>query len=253
LAGTFFMFGASYALGAVAPVRLTIVLASAMLAAPSLLVLLVHGVPLGTGLALQRIPPKTALLAVAAGLALWVASLGLIELQYTLWAPPAGYLEAFRRLHEALRPRDPLDALWSVAAIAAAPALFEELSVRGVLLPSLRPRLGSAGAVAASALVFALMHWDPYRFAFTFAVGGALGALRLRSGVLLVPILAHAALNTFTFAAAPFLDDPAAPLPDPRPALGAGLLVAGSAAFLALLRFWGGPLTRPGGAPRLAA
>ena len=79
-----------------------------------------------------------------------------------------------------------------------------------------------------SALVFALMH-DAYRMPFTFAVGLALGALRLRAGSLLPSLLAHATLNSLTFAAAPFLDDPAKPLPDPRPLLGLALLVLGTA------------------------
>jgi membrane protease YdiL (CAAX protease family) len=253
LVGTALMFGASLALSRVAPLRLTIVLASAMLAVPSLLALLLHGVPVTGGLALGRLAPRTVLLAMAAGLGLWVASLGLIELQYAVWAPPAGYLEAFRRLHEALRPGSVPDALWSVIAIAAAPAVFEELTVRGVLLPSLRSWLGGWGAVAASALAFALMHADAYRFAFTFAVGLALGAVRLRTSALWPTILAHATLNTLTFAAAPFLDDPKEPLPDPRPWVGAGLLLLGTAASLAVYRLLKRPLTPPDGAPRLAA
>jgi membrane protease YdiL (CAAX protease family) len=172
----------------------------------------------------------------AGGLGLWLASLGLIELQYALWAPPDGYLEAFRRLHEALRPRNPLDALWSAIAIAAAPAVFEEITVRGVLLPSLTPSLGGAAAVFGSSVAFALMHADPYRFAFTFAVGLALGTLRIRTGALWPSIVAHATLNTLTFAAAPWLDDASQPLPDPRPWLGGGLLVLGTAAFGAVFR-----------------
>jgi membrane protease YdiL (CAAX protease family) len=253
VAGTALMFGASLVLGRVVPLRLAIVIASMMLALPSLAALVLHGVPLSMGLGLGRIARRTVWLAMAAGLGLWVASLGLIELQYAVWPPPDGYLEAFRRLHEALRPANALDALWSVIAIAAAPALFEEMTVRGVLLPSLRPWLGGVGAVLTSALAFALMHADPYRLAFTFAVGVALGALRVRTSALWPSILAHASLNTLTFAAAPWLDDPSQPLPDPRPWLGAGLLVLGTAGSLAVFRLLKRPLTPPGTEPRLAA
>jgi hypothetical protein len=80
------------------------------------------------------------------------------------------------------------------------------------------------------------MHADPYRFAFTFAVGLALGTLRIRTGALWPSIVAHATLNTLTFAAAPWLDDASQPLPDPRPWLGGGLLVLGTAAFGAVFR-----------------
>jgi membrane protease YdiL (CAAX protease family) len=228
--GTGLMFWSSFQLGRLVPLRLAIVVGSMMLALPSLAALLAHRVPPAAGLGLRPISRRAVLLAVALGLGLWVASLGLLELQYALWPPPEGYLEAFRRLHEALRPASPLDALWSAVAIAASPAVFEEITVRGVLLPALRPSMGGTFAVVGSAVVFALMHADAYRFAFTFAVGLALGAVRLRTGALWPSILAHGTLNTLTFAAAPWLDDPTQPLPDPRPWLGGGLLLVGAAA-----------------------
>jgi membrane protease YdiL (CAAX protease family) len=169
------------------------------------------------------------LLAIAAGLGLWIASLGLLELQYAVWAPAPGYLEAFRRLHEALRPSGPIDAVWSLVAIAIAPAVCEELLVRGIVLPSLRPAVGDVAAVVLSAVFFAAMHFDLYRFPFTLAVGLALGVLRLRTDSLWPPVIAHASLNALTFSAAPWLDDPTELLPDPRPWLGAGLFAVGAA------------------------
>jgi len=202
---------------------------------PGLLALVAFGVPLGAGLALHAIPSRTALLVAATAAALWLASLGLFEVQYWLWAPPPGYLEAFQRLHEMLRPRSAADALLSVAAIAAAPALCEELLLRGIVLPALAPALGGAAAVAGSAVLFALIHLDPYRSAFTFVLGLALGALRLRARSLLAPVLAHALVNTITFVAAPLTDDPAAGLPPPRPLLGLGLLLAGAGLTLVLM------------------
>jgi membrane protease YdiL (CAAX protease family) len=175
------------------------------------------------------------LLCLGLGATLWVASLGLLELQYTVWAPAPGYVEGFRRLHELLRPRGPLDALWSLLAIAVMPALCEEAVIRGVLLPSLRKSLPAWLALGLSALLFALMH-DAYRMPFTFAVGLALGALRLQTGALPPSMIAHAGLNALTFAAAPLLDDPNNPLPDPRPLLGAALLAGGLAASGLLFR-----------------
>ena len=251
--GTALMFSSSLVLGRYVSLRAAIVAASLLLAVPSLVALVLYGVPMVGGLGIFAIPRRMALLAVAAGLGLWIASLGLIEIQYSVWPPPEGYLEAFRRLHEALRPVSPLDALWSAVAIAVAPALFEETTVRGVLLPSLRPWLGGLGAVLTSAVAFALMHADPYRFTFTFAVGAALGVLRLRTGSLWPPILAHGTLNLLTFAVAPWLDDPSQPLPDPRPWLGAGLLVLGLVVSTAVFLRLGRPLTAQETQPRLAS
>jgi membrane protease YdiL (CAAX protease family) len=184
-------------------------------------------------LGLARQGRQALLLCAGLGATLWIASLGLLELQYAVWPPAPGYIEAFRRVHEMLRPSGPMDALYSLLAIALVPAFCEEALIRGVLLPSLRTRLGVPLALGLSTLAFALMH-DAYRMPFTFAVGLALGALRLRTGSLLPSLLAHASLNTLTFATAPFLDDPTEPLPDPRPLLGLLLLVLGVLASVPL-------------------
>jgi membrane protease YdiL (CAAX protease family) len=185
-------------------------------------------------LGLQAIPRRLVLLSLLAGAAFWGASLGLFELQYTVWPPPPGYLEAFQRLHAALRPSGPVDALLSVAAIALAPAVFEEVLFRGAVLPALVRPLGSAGAIVGSAALFGIIHLDfstPggafYRVPFAFAVGLGLGLLRVRTGALLPSVLAHALLNTITFVAEPLAEDPTAGLPDPRPWLGFALLAGG--------------------------
>ncbi len=234
--GTGAMMASGQLLGRQWPLRVTITAGSIMLAVPALLTLLFAGRSMPKALALRPADRRMVLLATLLGVALWVASLGLLELQYTVWPPPPGYLEMFRRIHDALRPANAFDAVLSVLAIAAAPAAFEETLVRGVVLPSFRPALGTTGAVLASALLFALMHADLYRLLFTFAVGAVLGVVRLRSGALLPCILVHGTLNTLTFLAAPLVDDPSEPLPDPRPLLGAALLALGMAVTALLLR-----------------
>ena len=221
----------AFALG----LRPALLISETALIAPGLLMLAAFGVPLAAGLGLRPISSRTTLLVIGAAGALWVASLGLFEVQYALWAPPPGYLETFQRLHEALRPRDAADALVSVVAIAAAPAICEELLLRGIVLPALLPALGSAGAIVTSAALFALIHWDLYRAAFTFALGIALGILRVRTGSLLSPVLAHALVNTITFVAAPLTDDPSGGLPEPRPFLGLALLAAGAGVTFVLM------------------
>jgi membrane protease YdiL (CAAX protease family) len=222
----------AFALG----LRPALFLSETALMLPGLLALAAFRIPLKDGLGLVPIGSRPALFVAASAAALWVASLGLFELQYALWAPPPGYLEAFQRLHEQLRPRNAADALVSIAAISIAPAVCEEVLLRGVVLPALLPAMGSVGAVTVSAALFALIHLDPYRSAFTFALGLALGALRVRTGSLLAPVLAHALVNTITFAAAPFTDDPASGLPQPQPLLGLGLFVVGTAFTLVIMR-----------------
>jgi membrane protease YdiL (CAAX protease family) len=231
--------------------RPALLLAELALVVPALLALGLFRVGPLEGLALRPTSRRTTLLALATGAAFWVTSLGLLELQAHFFPPEPGYIEAFRRLHEALRPRGVLDLLVSVAAIALVPALCEEIVLRGAVLPSLRPRLGETGAVGASSLLFALIH-DRYRMPFTFVVGLGLGALRVRTGSLTPPVLAHAALNTITFLAAWALDDPLQDVSDPRPALGGALLAAGLLASAVALRASAAPspASAPSPAPR---
>ena len=223
--------------------RPALIVSEAVLAMPGLVLFVLFGIPFARGLALRFPDRGTVLLSLGAGATLWAASLGLLEMQYLFWRPPPGYLEAFRRLHELLRPSNPLDALASVAAIAIAPAVFEEVLFRGIVLPSFRAALGAAGAVLASAALFGAIHLDMgeggavlYRIPFAFAVGAVLGALRLSTGELLPPVLAHATLNTITLLATPLVDDPSQGLPDPRPLMGALLLLGGSAATAFVFR-----------------
>jgi membrane protease YdiL (CAAX protease family) len=241
--GTLAMAGSQRLATSLPGFRTSLVVAELLLVVPGLLALGLGGVPLRAGLGLSRIDGRTARLCLAAGVTLWIASAGLIQLQAWIWPPDPAYLELFRRLHRALRPTGPLDAVLSVLAIAVAPAVFEELLVRGIVLPAFVPPLGPGGAVVGSALVFGLMHLDPYRFAFTFTVGLVLGFMRVRTRVLPPSVLAHAVLNALTFGLAPFLDDPAETAADP--VLGAVLLLVGVAATLAVLRRLRPALTPP--------
>jgi membrane protease YdiL (CAAX protease family) len=220
-------------------VRPMLIASEVALATPALLALaLTRG---RAALALRPVPPVALAVAVASGAALWAASLGLLELQYAVWTPPPGYLQEFQRLHDMLRPHGPADAVLSVLAIAIAPGVCEELLFRGLILSLLLPALRNTGAVAVSALLFGVIHLDfsaggatLYRVPFAIVVGLGFALLRLRSGSLVPAMIAHALVNATTFTAA--LQEPAtATLPEPRPLLGAALLLGGAAAQAWLL------------------
>jgi membrane protease YdiL (CAAX protease family) len=235
-------------------IRSMLLTSEIFLVAPAITVCLLAGVSARDGLGYRTTPARLLGLSLLCGMAFWVWSLGLLEAQYAVWKPPPGYLEAFEQLHEALRPANPLDFLLSVGAIALTPAFFEELLFRGVVLPSLMRGMGVAGALILSAALFGAIHLDPnlvmaglarhdasitlgslYRVPFAFAVGLGLGALRVRSRSLWPPTLAHALLNTITFVAEPFVEDPTANA-QANPWLGAALLAVGLTASLFLLK-----------------
>ena len=227
-----------YALG----LRPTLMVAQLTLIAPALAALALWRRPVTTALGLARIDGALAVVSMCAGVALWATSLGLLEVQSLLWPPSEAFVEAFRQLHAALKPRDAMDAAFSVAAIAVFPATCEEILFRGVVLPSLVRHLGAMGAVLASALLFGLIHLDFAsdgaaftRIPFAILVGVGLGLLRVRTGSLVPPILGHAVLNTITFAtvAATGVD---MENPTPDAALGIAMLVGGSVLTVIALR-----------------
>lgn len=216
--------------------RPMLLLSEMALVLPGLLLLLARRKPLGASLGLTLPDPRVSLYALGLGATLWVASVGLLGLQSLIWPPDPAYIEIFRRLLETLRPKGPLDAVFSVAAIAVVPALCEETLLRGILLPPLARAMGAFGGVLISALLFAAIHLDLYRFAFTFAMGLALGVLRLRTASLTPGVLSHALLNTITFASAPFIDDPSGKDDDVSPLLAVALLAVGASLSLLILR-----------------
>jgi membrane protease YdiL (CAAX protease family) len=233
--------------------RLQIAFGTVLLAVPSLAALALYPPARAAARGAGRVSARTALLSAGLGAALWVGSLGLMEVQSLVVPPPAAYLDAFRLIHAALAPSGVVDALVSFLVIAGLPGSCEELVVRGVLLPALVPwtgrvaRFGPGLAVTASALLFAAMHFDPYRFLFTFVIGLVLGALRLATGSLWPSVVAHVSLNTLTFAVAPWLDDPTQPY-TPAPALGLACLLAGAAVSWPLLKALRSSVDSPGAA-----
>jgi len=86
--------------------------------------------------------------------------------------------------------------LW-VALIIAAP-LFEELFFRGFLFRGLSSSfMGPVGAVLVTSALWALIHtqYDAYDKGMIFCLGLLLGAARVHTGSLLLPLGLHAASN----------------------------------------------------------
>jgi membrane protease YdiL (CAAX protease family) len=78
--------------------------------------------------------------------------------------------------------------------VGALAAFTEETIFRGLLQPALQRRLGRAGGLVVTALVFALYHLKlrPIALLGKLTTGLVLGGLRNRTGTLWAPALAHA-------------------------------------------------------------
>lgn len=136
-----------------------------------------------TGPARRSRPTPLVLAAGAAGFAsfpLWLAAIGGVGLALGLGPPP---------------PVRAPGLLLAVVQLGPGP-LLEELLYRERLLGALRPRLGTAGAIAASSALFAAAHPEPWSALAGLGVGLALGALFAATGSLALAAAAHAGLNT---------------------------------------------------------
>ena len=97
---------------------------------------------------------------------------------------------------------------WSLViagvAFAVVNAFVEELLFRGAVLHHLGRALGSWTAVVVQALAFGMLHLNGYPYGrvgvgLAFVYGMLLGALRLRSGGLLAPWIAHVLTDIVIF------------------------------------------------------
>jgi uncharacterized protein len=97
---------------------------------------------------------------------------------------------------EAYRSADNKGALW-IALVLIAP-LFEEVFFRGFVITGLSSsRLGASGAVLLSSLVWAMIHgqYDAYWIFTIFLLGILLGAARVKTGTVVVPLAMHMLMN----------------------------------------------------------
>ncbi len=114
-----------------------------------------------------------------------------------LWGDPGG---SNPLLEMVLTTPDPTALLLLASTALLLAPLFEETLFRGVLLPVLARRWGSAWGVVLSALCFALAHLSLGELLPLFVLGLGLGWLRLRSGRLGASVVMHGLWNGLTFA-----------------------------------------------------
>lgn len=141
------------------------------------------------GLRRVGLPPVT--LAVLVGAAGFLVANGVMALWVKLL--PAWVPETFDvgRVFDAPRSEQ---IVLAVSASVLAP-LCEEVAFRGYLQRTLAIRHGPGLAIAATALLFAILHLDPVRFPALVLLGAAFGWLSWRAGSVWPSIVAHATNN----------------------------------------------------------
>jgi len=179
----------------------------------------------------------SATLALGVVLSAWGGGIVLGELgnlMFRLWPMPAAWMAVLARLFDLSSPLKVLIPLMLVAP------LTEEGLFRGLMLPALARRHGARTAVLWTSLLFALVHLNPWQGAGALVAGLYLGALRLRTGGVFWPMVAHSLFNGFPlllslagFVVTGYNTPPSSATGDPMPvvlllpatvALGAGLV-----------------------------
>jgi len=97
-----------------------------------------------------------------------------------------------------LQPAPPVAGFPLWAAVVVAVAFSEEMVLRGPLFDDLEQRWGALWALGLTSMLFALLHFPLYGWRalpLDLAVGSVLGLLRLRTGSMAAPGIAHAAAD----------------------------------------------------------
>ena len=99
---------------------------------------------------------------------------------------------------------------WGYLAVGLLAPLSEELVLRGAILRSLlhSSKLSPWGAIAISAVFFALVHFNPVQMPHAFLVGLLLGWMYYRTGSILPGVAFHWVNNTVAYFMYNFYPDP---------------------------------------------
>ena len=168
---------------------------------------------------------------------------------------PAWFAQAFSPLHDLAS--HPISG--PLALIVVAP-LTEELICRGLILRGLLARINPWRAIIVSALLFALVHLNPWQFPTAFAIGLVFGWVYFRTGSLTLCMAGHALHNSISLLATglPFVirgfnSTPPAGTVDFQPwwldLTGVALVLIGTVWFLR----WAPPLVKPPEPPPIPA
>ena len=93
------------------------------------------------------------------------------------------------------------DSALTIVLVVFVGPFVEEITFRGVVQSAARQRWGVWASIAATSVLFALYHFDPWMFAPTFVLSLALGWLAEKRRGLWPPIALHVLYNGITVVA----------------------------------------------------
>ncbi len=115
-----------------------------------------------------------------------------------VFAPPQQMLKELQGVITAASPLE----FFSIAVIAALlPAVCEEVMFRGMVLNTLVKKYSAFGSSVICGLLFGVFHFSLHRFIPTAIIGFFLSLLKIRTGSIIPPMLAHFVNNFIIIAA----------------------------------------------------
>ncbi len=118
------------------------------------------------------------------------------NLTRSIFPPPAALVEAFESLLNT--GEHPFSSFFLLVVVAP---VTEELFFRGLILRGFLANYSKRSAILLSALLFALMHTNPWQFISAFVAGVLLAWLLIETGSLVPCLFAHAVANGTAYVA----------------------------------------------------
>lgn len=164
-----------------------------LLLLPTLIVIRLGKLDLNKTLCLQKTKAVNYQLILLASIPLTIMTALLTQLINFIYPFPAEYLEAYQQIMFI----DHRSFGYLFLLIAVLPGICEEVAFRGYFLRAFRDK-GDWYSIFVSAALFAIIHFDPYRFLPIAVYGIWLGYILVKTGSLYVPIAAHIANNALS-------------------------------------------------------
>jgi len=116
----------------------------------------------------------------------------IINVEITSWVPaPEWLMELFKDMAQ--------DNLWGLLTLAVAAPILEEILMRGIVLDGMLKNYNPWKAIVWSAVLFGIMHLNPWQFVSAFFIGLVMGYLYWKTKSLLLCIFIHALNNGTAF------------------------------------------------------
>ncbi|MPQ45701.1 CPBP family intramembrane metalloprotease [Marinifilum sp. N1E240] len=116
----------------------------------------------------------------------------IVNVEITSWVPaPEWLMELFKDMAQ--------DNLWGLITIAVAAPILEEILMRGIVLDGMLKNYNPWKAIIWSAVLFGIMHFNPWQFVSAFFIGIVMGYLYWKTKSLALTIFIHALNNGTAF------------------------------------------------------